>query len=317
MPPPAPRRREPELKTSLLAAGALALCCLLEAQGPARAQTMDLDEERLAWRRLEYEASKLNFRIEASVEISPASPSELGAALVEPGAGSGVPVWSGEALLLEIESRGLGRESLVDFWFRPDAAALQRRQLETGSKARRNRFKIARFTDRGVFSVTRRPTDEEVSRPHEEWSERSENFEPYPGGVGTHGPISEPSVIFYAVSAASLEGPGDAITLPLLSKGQVVLVTLRVRGLERIKVRYEESSPSGSRRIDRHEDVLAVSLESRPVEAGGGGEELRFMGLGGDVVLYLEPERRIPVRISGRVKYAGKAHLKLRRVGLS
>ena len=306
------------MKPSLLAAVliAVALGGILGATGRARAEISPMDTEGPAWRRLEYEAGKLGFRIEASVELSSISDAELERALIAAGDADALEADDRGGLLLEIDSTGLGRRSLVEFWFRPDGTALQRLQIETGDKSKHNRFKINRFAADGVFSLIRRPAGEETSRPHEDWSERSEDYETFPAFALAHGPISEPSALFYLASVAPLNAPSDTVSVPVLSKGRVVLVTLSVLGPATIKVRYGEDSGAGLRQVVGRREVLAIGLESRPLGPEAGDGAFRFMGLGGDIVLYVDPVRRIPVQLSGSVKYAGRSHLKLRRVVL-
>ena len=97
----------------------------------------------------------------------------------------------------------------------------------------------------------------------------------------------------------------------------MVLVTLTVSATTRIKVGYDEDSETGThRRVDRVE-ALTLGLESRALGADAGEKDFRFLGLGGDIVLYVDPTQGIPLRISGNMRYAGRAHLKLRRVVLA
>jgi hypothetical protein len=220
---------------------------------------------------------------------------------------------------LELESRILRRTSRLELWLDPaSGAALQRSQLETGSKTRHNRLRSLRFTDSGISLSTRRATDETIDGAVERWP-MSQVFKPYPEELPSRAVVSEPSGLFYFLAVAPLESPGDEVTTHLFSQGRVVSVSLAVE--ERIEVGVDYlasgSGASAQRRMEGRMQVLRVRLGGRPLVKGNEEADFRLLGLGGDIEIFLDPENRLPIRISGEIPGAGRGRVRLRRVVLA
>ncbi len=285
--------------------------------GAGAAFAAGLDPGRLQWSRLEYRASKFGISLTAEVELDAVPAAQAAAAFVSAGGERGLAPRGRETLRMVLDSRLPGRESTVAFWFEPDTAgALQREQLETGRKARRNRHKVARFTGGGVFHVVRRPTDGEVGLPHQRWSEGSEDFQRFQGLDGAA--VTEPAALFYVLAVGGLERPGDRVSLPMISKGRLFHVDLEVAGSERVRADYRVEGPQGRQEVDGPVEALHVRLTPRPLGGGGSEEDsdavFEFLGLRGDVDLYLDPALRAPVLISGQLRWVGRGHIRLQRL---
>ena len=83
-----------------------------------------------------------------------------------------------------------------------------------------------------------------------------------------------------------------------------------------IKVGYTEVSSTGSREVKGRQEVMRILLAGRALGEGGSNRDFEFLGLRGDVEIYLERTRRIPVLITGDIRYVGKGKVRLQRVDL-
>jgi hypothetical protein len=133
-----------------------------------------------------------------------------------------------------------------------------------------------------------------------------------PGGLV----VTEPSALFYLLASADLSAVGDVVTTHVFSKNRLIQVDLTVTAVERLEVDYVEVSPPLERRVRGAKDLLRIILDGTPLGEGEADDDFELLGLRGNVVVFLDPEVRAPVQVSGKIKYAGKGNVRLQRVVL-
>lgn len=275
-----------------------------------------LDPSKVRWSRADYRASKLAVTAISEVRIDTELAATAANHWLVPATGRPVTPRGSDVVRIHLRANVLGKRSNLDLWVDPfSGAAIQRTQLETGKKVRHHRHRSLRFTERGVFNSTYRATEETVDQPFEQWT-LSEALEPFPGELARGAVVTEPSALFYLLAVVDLDQVGSAFTTNVFSKGRVMRVRLTARGLEEIKVDYTEMSDGSQRQVQGRVEAVRVSLEGTAIEEGGESRDFEFLGLRGDVEVFLEPARRIPLQISGNIRYAGRSHVRLQRVEL-
>lgn len=296
----------------------VAALCLLVATGTGvtvalAAASARLDPGRVRWSELDYRASKLMVTATSKVRIGAEPAVRAASHWIDAAPGRPVSAMGAEVIRVRLQSEILGKKSDLDLWLDPvSAAAIQRIQLETGKKVRHHRHRALRFTQTGVFNVTHRATDDTVDRPWRDWDPR-EVFEPFPTDMGVESRVTEPSALFYLLAVADLDQVGDSLTTFVFSKGQVMRVRLTAVERTEVKVDFIEVGDSGERRIRGRREVLRIDLDGTPVSPEGSDRDFEFLGLRGDVAIYLEPDLRLPLQISGNIRYAGKSQVRLQR----
>ena len=270
-----------------------------------------LDPSRVQWTRLEFVAKKLflTARTEVALERLPAAEAE--AAWIESEEGEGLRPASAEVVKVTIGSRVLGREDRITLWHDPrDLTAFERFKERYGKKAYR---KNSRFVSGGVFVFRQAPIDgSEREKPFAEWTKVEKSFLEHPAGLGC-GVVTEASALFYLVSAAEL-GAGESRRVCVLSKKRVFPVKVEAGELERLEVSYEVRRPGEeAKRRTGTIDVRRITM--RPV-AEEDQEELKLLGLEGEVTLFLEEGSGVPVRLEGRLSGAGHVTVRLTAVEL-
>lgn len=294
---------------------ALVLAPALSA--PLRAETLeleDLDLSRIRWSELAYRAKKLGFSATTELKLAMVPAATAAAEMVAASQGEAVaPV--GEILMLSMATKGVGQDSLVRIWMDPtNGAAVQRDQHDRGKK---KRWRVYSYTDEGVGVLTRRPKAGESDREHGSWSERDERFTEYPAWLGRGVLVTEPGAIFFIAAAAPLDDVGDMIQVPVFSRNNLILVELSVERVDRIKVDYAElSSFGGERRVKGTVEVLRLKVDSRHLDPDSAEGDFEFLGLKGDVQIFLDKKTRAPLQISGRVPIAGNVNIRVQRVVL-
>jgi hypothetical protein len=261
------------------------------------------------WRRIVFRASKLLITATAEVELawreSPAAAEELVESAGDPLAPSGDRV-----ARLAVTTQLLGRESTTQIWLDPvDLAALQRRQLEQG---KRERMKLYRFGREGIYSLRVRPRDEERGQAFETWSDIHEEVLER----DTKSPVSDPSALFYWLSAIEPASLRDGETLLVFSKSMLNPVEVRYAGAEAVRVDYllHGAPDAEGNAIQISGRVPAYRYSLTP--SAGEDDELELLGLEGDLDLYVDAERRIPIRLTGRVPPVGRVSANLKEAWL-
>lgn len=276
------------------------------------------DAGRVGWSRLEFRASKLLLTASSVVEIGTESSAEARTDWLQPVRGTPLMPTGSEVVRLELDSQLLGKTSELDLWVDPSTgAAFQRTQSEVGKKVRHHRHRSLRFTHTGVSSATYRANDATVDKPFDQWT-LTESFATYPKNLSPQDAVSEPSVLFYLLAVAQLDDPGDQVSTHVFSKGQVMRVTLVVEERTRMRVDYVVSGAASEseQRVEGRQEALRIRLDSRPLIDGDSETDFEFLGLKGDVEIFLDRQGRFPLQISGRIKRLGRGHVRLRRVVL-
>jgi hypothetical protein len=267
--------------------------------------------ERIGWQRGQMGASRLFISMSADLRLEVVDSAQIVPRLAEPGLGE--PVMPGPTILnMSYLTEGLGRttdyELLLDA---SDGRALQRTSLATRS---RYRHRVYRFTDLGVYHRTRWPVKGEEKQPHETWSDRDEDLRPYPDSL-PDSPVTEPTGLLYLAAAAPLEEPGDRFEILTFARRYVHRVEVEMAEPERIKVDYKETNAEGVTKREGTVNALRILIRGREaVDDEDDQDDFEMLGLTGDIELFLEPETRAPLQLSGKAKIFGQVTFRLKEL---
>ena len=300
-------RRDPTRAWRWLAAGGLT--ALLAATAAGDGGRGELDPGRLRWSELHYRARKLLFSAEVRVRAEVVATAAAAARLEAVPGHSGLSPGGGQVVRLELESSLLGRRTLTAALLEPGSAAAL--QTETRESGRRARLKTQRFGSEGVAIARRRPADGEATLPEQRWSRHSLEVVALPPPAAGAAAVSDPLALFWVLATAPLERVGDSWQLRLLSDGRLLAVTARVVGRVQRTLVVGERRGAVKRRIEQPVVALELSVDAEPVVPDDPGAELEFLGLQGDVRIVLDPARRVPIEVSGRVPGAGAVVVRL------
>jgi len=275
---------------------------------------VSFDPGRVAWSELEYRASKLGFSTTSRVSLAAVSAKREIGTFLDTENGSGLMPTRPEMLKQTISSSFSGRNSTSELWFDPQTAvAYQAVQLTTG---KRHRYRAYRFAERYVHSFLRKPERDQKTLPPARWTETRDERWPHPSWAGERLVVTSPSALFYILSTAQLEKPGDTVVLPVFSRTAVNLMRIRVEGETRQKVDFRVATPgSKSTRIRGRRNVLKITLTAQPLDKAL-KSDFQFLGLQGNVEILLDPQYRVPLEIKGSIPHAGRVKVKLRKIVL-
>ncbi|MEM9595682.1 MAG: hypothetical protein AAGD06_15525 [Acidobacteriota bacterium] len=270
--------------------------------GPAAAPVAD--PARVPWTELRYEASKLLLTARADVELSRGPlPSSDGRRPEGP-----TPV------VLRLGSSVLSKNTVSTLWLDPEDGRtyLQERR----ERGRSDEARTYRYDGAGATVTTREPGDDaQTNADPSTWTGRSEeerrDFGPRPEGYG----VTVPGALLYLAAALPLDAPGDEATFLVYSRQRLMLAKLRAEEWVDLDLRFAEETPAGRNLRQGPLRTLRLSVAANTLD--GAATDLKLFGLEGDIGFFLDPERRMPVRISGKMPIVGSIDIELKEVVLN
>ena len=173
--------------------------------------------------------------------------------------------------------------------------------------------KIYRWTDRCVHRLEIRPGNPgEHKQPPTKWSQRTESFYPYPERVSGYTLISDPTLVFYILSALEPSRLQPSFEMCVFGRKQLHRLTFRYEGASTMEASFKLHAPSGVVRIESKLKPLVFSIEAQPLAPQNTEPEIfSLLGLQKDIRIYLDASRHLPIRISGTNTTLGKLVLEL------
>ncbi len=250
---------------------------------------------------------------EATIELKAIPAFEVASSLIAPSQGVGLQPKNSDGIYLKLSAKLLNRDILTRGWFEPDNAnALQRLTFETEA---RQRYKFYRFTDKGTFSLSKKPKRSEKELSCDQWTDVSENLYPYTESSEGNFNVTLPIGIFYILATAELDARGDKIEILVFSKKHFNLVTISVKEATKFNTDYTLVSKNGQgHKVGGRVDALRLSLRPHPM--ANGEIDFHFLGLEGNIDVILDKKFRVPFRVTGKAKYIGELEINLDRLML-
>ena len=275
------------------------------------AQDPGLDPSRVKWTSLSYKTRLLFFGMNIEVKLNQISQATSRAALLEPKHGEGTMPQTDPTYRIDLGTRILGRNSFISLWFDPDGTAFQRTQTDTGKK---HRVKTYRVLKNGYYSLQAKPKENEKKLPPKMWTDIGEGkniFNTFPP-TGTI--ITEPTALYYLVSASPLEKPGDRFEQYIFTKHGIYRLNLQAVGYQNIRVKFERNQRPGKETVFNDDfAALHIRLNGVPIDPAA-QDDFDLLGLKGDIDLYMDPESRVLVQISGKIDIVGYTDIRLQAV---
>lgn len=202
----------------------------------------------------------------------------------------------------------------VQVWFAPEnAAALQRIWTRSGAKMFIKRY---RFTRQGVYRNRSEPeTGQEAKLDWKQWTNIKERFFPHPNAACSQ--VTDPLVLLHVVSSARDLMHQQPMQLCAFHKKVVHRVALIPRGKTELAVNFIERTGSDEIRRSEKIQTVNVSVNAAPLDPSTDEvDRFSFLGLRGDIIIYLDPRSGIPVQVSGDIPVIGRVDFKLQAVWL-
>lgn len=170
------------------------------------------------------------------------------------------------------------------------------------------------FEDNGVRRQKFMPAgSREASLPFTLWSKRAESFYRYPEEATECAAISDPAFVFYMLSTFQSEWQQLPTELCIFGKKKLHRLKIRLEETSPLKVSFEKRSLDQKNTIEETITPLVFSFNAEPFTPGEReSETFSFLGLHKDIRIYIDPQTRLPVKISGTNTSIGRLVLNLR-----
>ena len=304
------------LSTSLIL---LCFVFVIYSRCPAWAQSfepLNLEPTKVLWTDLSLRAGKTLVDVEVDIRLAPFSTLEFES------------IWKTypQRIPLPTVCQGvynLEVNRIIDYIF-SRAVRLWNQVLFDPQKAnsfyrvrlRRGKDDIERaywFSGEGVHRLRRMPrVKAETSLDPAKWTDVRTSFYPYDLTRLGCPQVVDPMLLIYLLSAAPIDREGKILSLCVFGKQQLHRVTLGYQGLESLEVDYSLKSGEGTVREKGKVDGRMVTVKSVPlVSDKKNAENFSFLGMHEDIAIYLDPQLRIPLQVSGKIPTVGLVTLKL------
>ena len=282
---------------------------------------LQLDANRVPWTRLLFETKSFSVDVTAHVRLASLSEDKVKAALIE----------SNQGVALPIPSTGgykLSTDTVIDslfqppvrianqVWFDPrDATALGRIRLRQGEDDFK---KIYRFTQQGVFRHRIEPkNDQEARQDPDKWTDVRDTFYAYNLTQLGCATISDRLLLIYIAAAVEQFENNQPFILCIFGKRQLFQVQLKSAGFHSVKINFIETKQKIQNKRQGEVKAQKILLEALPLESDlDKVENFSFLGFHKNIALYIDPNSKVPLQISGDIPVAGKSNLKLHEVDL-
>lgn len=273
-------------------------------------------DKKVSWSDLIFKGSKFStsFKVEMQLEPMDDSSGDISSPKGRELGACANTVHDGMLLTIKATSQGLGEEDKYEerVWFKEqDGLPYKRNRLNQGDGFW---MKTYCWEDKGVRrqKVVPRNSAEE-QQPQTLWSQRTESLYRYPENRTACSTISDPALILYKVSSIAPFIGQDPFQLCVFGKKQLHRLTIRQEGASPLKVAYTVRSAAQKETVVEDQIlplVYAVTSENIAT-ANQAPETFSLFGLHKDIRIYLDPEKGIPVRISGTVNSMGTLELEV------
>lgn len=297
----------------------LAFVALICFAGQGWGQSFDhltLDPDRVLWSRLSFRAKRAVVDVKVDVRVASFSTAEFQSiwrtnpqSIPLPSPGQKVYNMNVNRVIDHIFSRPVTLSNQV--LFEPvQAAAFYRVRLRYGKDEIKRTYWFSR---EGVHRLRTKPSNKgEASGDPAKWTDARTSFYPYDLTQLGCPQVTDPMLLIYLLSAASMDKKGDSLTLCVFGKQQLHRIRMRVEGLQTLEVDYSENREEGKARKKGKVDGLRVTLEAQPLHSDlKDAENFSFLGFHKDITIDIDPELRIPLQVSGRIPTVGAVTLKL------
>jgi len=274
------------------------------------------NQQDASWTELVFKGSKLMTNITVKIQLSSAD--QLSGSQ-SPNGGTGLDdcskaVTGDKVLTVQSSSSGVGSSGQYEeeIWF--DGKALQPGKRIRLSGGNDPWVKSYCWEDNGVRRLKILPgKSSEKKQSPSNWKKRSESFYEYPADATGCATILDPSVVFYMLSALDLKSQEKPMEICVFGRKQLHRVTVRQEKPSSLKVAYKERSASGESTVKEKITPVIFSMTTKALGANKKkSEAYSFLGLNKDIRIFMDPDKRLPVKIIGTNNSIGELVLDLK-----
>ncbi len=275
-----------------------------------------LNEDQVTWTGLAYRAKNLWVDVSTEVHLTSSSEAEMKTEMIEGRQGSPIQIPASGAYQLF-------NHTIIDSIFQSPVKIVNQTWFDskTATVFGRNRVrrgdddfkKVYRFAHEGVFRHRREPKDKNEARQEpEKWTDVRDTFYSYDLDRLGCPNVSERLALIYIVSAIDRVESDTPYLFCVFGKRQLFQVQLKTAGVQAVETHYSIDRQGSKHHRKEEISAQVIEMDARPLESDlEETENFSFLGMHKNIVFYIDPASNLPVQISGEIRTAGQAILKL------
>jgi len=266
------------------------------------------------WKELYFQGGKGFTRVAATLRLRPSSDfcppgvhGIISGFMPCPLEDAGIQVLSAETAITNLIPPQ--EEYIQHTWFRrKDVGAIQRLRHKKGSHPW---LKAYRWEANGVSRLKIQPGEPwQINKECSHWTKKHRSFFSYSKGHESCRTVSEPTLLFYLLSAMDYKKNDFPMEVCVFGKKELHLLTIRMMRLKPIKISFESYGLPGEKRIEKTVRPLVYFISESPGHEKD-HEPFSLLGLQEEIYIFVDPATRLPVRIIGKTKRLGDMVLAL------
>jgi len=288
---------------------------------PAQAGISGLKGSDVPWTQIHYEASRGIATLNVDLDLQPLSRTTLTRNLPAHEGLPALPLPANSVEIYELRAKIHLKHLFGDYatddklWFRTDdLGAIQREKTRSGNK---EYVKTFRYQSTGTHRLRIRPDGRsERKKPSSAWTDRSHSFYNYSQALKYCKVVSEPGLLFFVATANDFSD-NQPVQVCVFSDDSLFRMTIEPVGRETIEVDYSLKKKNGKQeQIKGKVKALHLHITAKRLPGGSKKADFEILDFKGSQELYIDPKRRIPLRISGSLPGMGKGDVDISSVTL-
>lgn len=270
------------------------------------------NHDNVRWNRLVYEASAFFITLETEIRLSTIDRKAAVEQLVLQDETNLLFPEGQNVYRIDTFADSFGKKTHYSLWFDSDGEILQRKKVLRGKK---NEIKIYRFSPCAYYSLRKKFPDKKFDQEFSQWTAANQKFQEFQPELCGDEPIVDANTLLYLISALDIKDAGFDKELLTFSRGRLIKVRLKAIKKTSIYSEFKVKHAAGSNEIEDDVDVLQLHL-SPVVDNSKDRDNFRFLGLKGNIKIYVDTRRKLILRLSGNVDVVGSIDINLRKAEL-
>jgi len=262
--------------------------------------------DKMRWSDLEYQAqfffvsttSAIHLQVIKSIDAAKVLLDVDGKGLIKPGGDN--------VISISTYSESFGKKTRYQLWFDFDGRAMQKARTMRGKK---NEEKMYRYADCGYYSFRRRFKKENFTPGVINWDQVKKRYHAYHTPCN-HAVITESNALLYLVPALNFKKVGDSYELLVESSSHIARIKLAAIDKTTLRSSYQIKDQAGKARTVKNPTVFKIKLTSLDA-SNSKNKSFEFLGLSGDIYLYLDMAQRVISRLNGDIDVIGNIDIDL------
>jgi len=273
--------------------------------------------DKMRWSDLEYQAQFFFVSTTSTIHLQIIKAIDAATSLQDVDAKDLVKPSQDKVISITTYSESFGKKTQYKLWFDFDSRAMQKERTLRGKK---NEQKIYRYAECGYYSFRQRFKRENFKPDQINWQQVKKHYHAYRTPC-KHTVITESNALLYLIPALNFNKVGDSYELLVESNSHIARIKLTATEKTTLRSSYRIKDQTGKTRTVKNPSVFKIKLTALDAastkSASTKNDSFEFLGLSGDIYLYLDMADRVISRLNGDIDVIGNIDIDLTEMTLN